>query len=562
MTPESLPKRLRQIHWTDAPCGYARLYITPTPCDTNQTPPSSSSTDSATARAETGFAGLRRSLQSWRTASVVLLSFSSGLPLGLVWYAIPDWMRDIGVDIRIVGLLTLAQAPWAFKVLWSPLMDRYVPPFWGRRRGWIAISQVALFTFGLWLAGVGGHPESIWVVGAVALATALASATQDIAYDAYTVDVLRPEEQGTAAGAKTAAYRAAMAVSGGVAITAAGHWGWPVVNLLLALLYLPMLVLTWKASEPEHRVVPPPSLRAAIWQPFVGLLARHRAIEILLFVVLYKLADQLAQSLTRPFLIDMGYSADQRGLALATIGLVATVAGAFLGGVVTTIAGLGHSLWIFGLLQIFSNVGYFLLARLNAPNVALMYAATSFELLTSGLGTGAFSVLLLRLTERRFSATQYALLSSLFALPRLAAGPITGFAVHMIGWPAFYLASMIVGLPGLVMLARFVPPGLRDPGFSTDDGPRADWDRERAGRGGLLGAAVAGCGALAAVTLLIVLERASTGGEASIVTALREIVRPSSVDGWLRIGGVAIVAAVGAVAGAAAAVVSARNRQG
>ena len=179
------------------------------------------------------------------------------------------------------------------------------------------------------------------------------------------------------------------------------------------------------------------------------MLSRPRALEILAFVVLYKLADQLSQALTRPFLIDMGYSADHRGIALATVGLAATIGGAFIGGWVTTLAGLGHSLWIFGLLQIFSNVGYWLLARAGGPNLPLMYAATSFELLTSGMGTGAFSVLLLRLTQKRFSATQYALFSSLFALPRVLAGPIAGFAVDAIGWSAFYLATMVCGIPGL-----------------------------------------------------------------------------------------------------------------
>src|SRR5262245_39896718 len=188
-------------------------------------------------------------MRSWRTASVVLLSFSSGLPLGLVWYSIPDWMRDIGVDIRLVGLFTLAQAPWAFKVLWSPLMDRFVPPFWGRRRGWMALTQIALAVLGLMMAGLGDHPDAIWVVGALALAIAFASASQDIAYDAYTVDVLRPEEQGAAVGARTAMYRAAMALSGGAAITLAGQWGWAAVNVLLALLYLPILFLTWKSPE-------------------------------------------------------------------------------------------------------------------------------------------------------------------------------------------------------------------------------------------------------------------------------------------------------------------------
>src|SRR5688572_31616835 len=190
-------------------------------------------------------ASLMLAVRSKRTAAVVLQSFASGLPLGLVWVAIPDWMRDIGVDIQVVGLLTLAQAPWTFKVLWSPLMDRYVPPFWGRRRGWMAVTQVALAGLGLMLAGVGERPEAIWVVGALALAIAMASATQDIAIDAYAVEVLRKDEQGAAVGARLAFYRAAMVVSGGAAITLAARIGWPAVNVLLAVVYLPMPLLTW-----------------------------------------------------------------------------------------------------------------------------------------------------------------------------------------------------------------------------------------------------------------------------------------------------------------------------
>src|SRR5215813_1839637 len=183
-------------------------------------------------------------MTSWRTASVALLSFSSGLPLGLVWLAIPDWMRSIGVDIRVVGLLGLAQAPWSFKMLWSPLMDRYAPPFLGRRRGWAAIAQVALLGLTLALAGVGAHPDTPWVVGALALAIAFASATQDIAVDAYAVEVLRHDEQGVAVGARTALYRAAMFVAGGASITLAGRYSWPAVNVGLALLFVPMLLVT------------------------------------------------------------------------------------------------------------------------------------------------------------------------------------------------------------------------------------------------------------------------------------------------------------------------------
>ena len=230
-------------------------------------------------------------MRSRRTAAVALQSFASGLPLGLVWYSIPDWMRDIGVDIRVVGLITLAQAPWTFKVMWAPLMDRYVPPFWGRRRGWMAITQVALFVLGLLLAGVGQRPEAIWVVGALATAVALASATQDIAIDAYAVEVLRKDEQGPASGARVALYRAAMFASGGLSISLAARIGWPAVNVLLAFVYLAVLVVTWKSPEPDVQAPPPRSLRDAVWQPFLSFLTRPRALEILSFVVLYKIAE-------------------------------------------------------------------------------------------------------------------------------------------------------------------------------------------------------------------------------------------------------------------------------
>ena len=495
-------------------------------------------------------------MRSWRTASVSLLSFSSGLPLGLVWYSIPDWMRDIGVDIRVVGLFSLAQAPWAFKVIWSPLMDRYVPPFWGRRRGWMALTQVALAVLGLLLAGVGDRPEAIWVVGALALAIALASASQDIAIDAYAVDVLREEEQGAAVGARIAVYRAALVVSGGAAITAAGRLGWPAVNVLLALVYVPMLVLTWKAPEPEAPTTVPPSLKDAVWEPFLGFLARHRALEILAFVLLYKLADNLAQALTRPFLIDMGYSADHRGIALATVGVVATVGGAFAGGWVTTLVGLGHSLWIFGVLQVFSNLGYYVLARVGEPHLPMMYAATSFELFTSGLGTGAFSVLLLRMTQKRFSATQYALFSSLFALPRILAGPITGFAVNALGWSTFFLSTMILGIPGLVMLARFVPIGTREPVFTVEKVRRTKPPLSASALAlrGIAGGLLLGLGSLLLVALLAALGMMREAPQANFdfSAALRHVASPTTITDWVQLFGVVAFATIGGVFIAAA----------
>src|SRR5262249_21548696 len=261
-----------------------------------------------------------------------------------------------------------------------------------------------------------------------------------------------------AVGARTACYRAAMFVAGGLSITLAAHLGWPAVNVILACLYLPMLVVTWLAPEPPEPPVVPSTLREALWLPFLGFLARHRALEILAFVLTYKLADNLAQALTRPFLFDMGYSSDDRGVALGTVGLAATLGGTFFGGVATTRLGLGNALWIFGVLQSVANLGYWLVS-VSPVNPPLMYGAIGFEQLLSGMGTGAFSVLLLRLTQRRFSATQFALFSSLFGLPRILSGPASGLLVDALGWPSFYLFTIVCGVPGLVCLARFVPPG-------------------------------------------------------------------------------------------------------
>jgi MFS transporter, PAT family, beta-lactamase induction signal transducer AmpG len=529
------------------------------------------------------FASLAAAMRSWRTASVVLLSFSSGLPLGLVWIAIPDWMRKIGVDIRVVGLITLAQAPWTFKFLWSPLMDRYTPPWLGRRRGWAAITQLALCVLTLALAGVGRHPDTPWVVAALALAIAFASASQDIALDAYAVDVLRTDEQAVAGGARTALYRAGMVTAGGIGITAAGRFGWPAVNCALALLYLPMVALTWKAPEPEGLPPAPRTLREAVWQPFVGFLARRRAIEILVFVMLYRLTDNLAQSLQRPFLVEMGYSDFDRGFALSTIGLAGTLTGVFLGGAATAPLGLGRALWIFGVLQAFSNAGYVVLSQLGHADRPVMYAAIGFETLAAGLGMGALSVLLLRMTQKRFSATQYALFSSLFGLPRLLAGPICGFAVDAVGWTRFFWFAIAAGLPALLLLARFAPWGAREPAFAVEARALrgAPLSRRALALRGAAGAAAGGAVAVFVAVLLAALKamRAGAGAVApgaraaaasgpaahlarrlDLLTPLRALASPAGAGDWLTLVGIAAFAAVCGLL--AAAIAAARHGEG
>ena len=489
--------------------------------------------------------------KSWRLLSVSLLSFASGLPLGLVWIAIPTWMAQAGIDIKVIGLFTLAQAPWSFKFLWSPLMDRYPLPLLGRKRGWILLSQVALFGLGLWLAGVPPSADAVWIIGAIALVTGFAAASQDIAYDAYTVEVLRKEEQGAAVGARIALYRAAMYVSGGLAITLAALYSWKLVNLLLALCYVPFLWVTWRAPEPEAVPEAPRTLRDAVWGPFVGFLAQHRAVEILAFVMLYKLSENLAQALTRPFLVQMGFNAVDVGVATATIGLVAILAGTFLGGLLTNTLGLGRALWIFGVIQTTAHLGYAAVAQVGV-NRPLMYAAQAFEMAAGGMGTGAFSVLLLRLTQKRFSATQYALLSSLFSLPRILAGPVAGIIADKLGWRDFFILTVFTGIPGLMMLHRFVPWGMREPVFNVE-APRTG---APVTKGALVARAVAaGVAAMVGGFLLTALLgalrslRAKKGFD--FLGQLGAVLSPSGLSEWTTFVGIVLLGVTAALTTAA-----------
>jgi PAT family beta-lactamase induction signal transducer AmpG len=500
-------------------------------------------------------------MTSWRTASVTLLSFSSGLPLGLVWIAIPDWMRSAGADIKVIGLVTLAHAPWSFKLLWSPLMDRYQIPWLGRRRGWIAISQIALMGLGLALAGLGSNPDAFWVLLALALAIAFAAATQDIAYDAWTVDVLKPEEQGVAAGARTAMYRTAMFLAGAMAITSAAWLSWPMVNVILALLYLPMLLITIKAPEPEEVTQAPRTVREAVWLPFLGFLGRHRAVEILAFVFFYKFADNVAEALLRPFLVDMGYTEVQRGVALGTVGFFTIAVGALIGGAITTTIGLGHALWVFGLLQITSNVGYIAVAR-SEPGYTLLLLAMGFENLAKGLGTGAFTALLLRMTQKRFSATQYALFTSLFALPRIVSGPVSGFIVDAVGWEWFFWSTMAMGVPGLLLLQRFSPLGVRDPIITVEEAA-AGPPLSRAGlwARGIVGGAIGLVAGVLCVALMAALKAARGEGAPpfDFTASLLTLLRPVAFGDWLELLGLVLF---GAIIGLATAAIFAARRGG
>lgn len=448
--------------------------------------------------------GLLAGFTSWRLGSVSLLSASSGLPLGLVATALPAWLTAANADVKTIGLVTLVQLPYGFKFVWAPLMDRLRPPFFGFRRGWIFLCQVVLAaaTAGLGMLAArlpvcdaatmgaaackampGPAPEVIGLVAAMGLLIAFASASQDIVYDAYAVEVLEKHEHGAAVGARSALYRAGMWLAGTIAITLAPLWGWEWTLAMQGAVYLLLLPVSVFAPEPKLEHAPPKRLRDAVWLPFVGYLGRPRALEITAFVLLYRLADSVGGSLVSTFLLQKAFSAYDVGVVRGAIGVWGTLLGTMLGGLLTARIGVGRSLWVCGVLQIVSNVGYALIAEMN-PSTGMITLPWSHEVLvngattqlaatvnvplqlailvetvTSGMGWGAFGVLLLRLTDKRFSATQYALFSSLVGLARTFVGPPSGIMVDALGWRDFFLVSMVFGIPGLVMLKRFVPWG-------------------------------------------------------------------------------------------------------
>lgn len=504
------------------------------------------SVDAAAAQKPSTLASLVRSLRSWRTASVTLQSFPSGLPLGLVLVAVPAWLKLSGADNTTIGWVTAAQVPYAFKFLWSPILDRFAPPFLGRKRGWAVLAQGALLIGLLALALAAGNPHRIGAIWACVFLIAFASATQDIAVDAYAVEVLRPEEQGIAAGARSAVSRLAMTLSGRMAITAATWVSWPILFAAQSVFYLPAAVLMVFSPEPEAVPAPPRTLREAIWEPFVGFLRQHRALEIATFLVLYKFGDNLASALVSPFLLDMGFDKWDVGIVFFWIGFFGSIVGAIAGGAITSALGLGHSLWLFGLLQAFSNVGYIMIAQIGV-NRPVMYGAMLFESATTGMGTGAFSVLLLRLTSKRFSATQYALLSSIFALGRTASGPLAGVLSDSLGWTVFFVLTIFAAIPGLVMLQRFVPLGMREPVLVEETAStRAPLTRRSLAHRALAGA-IGGLvfAALYSASLdALKAMRTAPGAGFRLAPHLAHLVSPSSPGDWTSVIAILVFAAL------------------
>ncbi len=390
-----------------------------------------------------------------RSATVTALGFASGLPLALTGSTLQAWMTVEGVDLSTMGLLALVGLPYTVKFLWSPLLDRFVPPFFGRRRGWIVITELLLMGGIFIMAGAPIHRAPL-ALAISAFAVALASASQDIVIDAYRTDVLAPPERGAGAAVFVLGYRLGMLTAGALALVVAQSIGWPSTYRLMGSLLGVGLIAAWLGPEPAPTETPR-DLRAAVLAPLRDLLKSPAARSLLTLVVLYKLGDAFAGSLTTAFLIKgAGFSLAVVGAVNKGFGLVATIAGAVFAGGLMARWSLYRSLMVFGVLQAGTNLFFMLLAGSGAHR-GLLVLVIGLENLAGGMGTAAFVALLMSLCQQRFSATQYALLSALAALGRVFAGPPAGFLAEAAGWPLFFLVSFAAALPGLYLLQRLRP---------------------------------------------------------------------------------------------------------
>jgi MFS transporter, PAT family, beta-lactamase induction signal transducer AmpG len=398
-------------------------------------------------------ASLTQLLGNKRIGIMLPLGFASGLPLALTAGTLQAWLAVVGVDLKTIGIFTLVGLPYTLKFLWAPLMDRIVPPWLGRRRGWMLLTQIAV-AFGLafmGLAGPGDHPE--WL-GVIALGVAFMSASLDIVYDAYRTDLLLPPERGFGAAVWVNGYRFALLLGSAGALILADYIGWQGTYLFLATLMGAGVVTILLSPEPATVAAAPASLAEAVGLPLQELFARPGIYGLLSLIVLYKVGDAVAGSLQSAFFIGgLGFSASDVGYVKG-IGLAATLLGALAGGLAMAKLGLVRSLLLFGVLQALSNLSFMILAWIGKSYVGLA-ASIIVENVTGGMGTAAFVALVMSLCDHRFTATQFALLSSLEALGRVFSGRPSAELVALIGWAQFFFVSFLLALPGVWLVWQY-----------------------------------------------------------------------------------------------------------
>lgn len=398
---------------------------------------------------------LKESLLNRRMLICIFTGFSSGLPLYILISLVPAWLRSEGVDLKSIGLFALIQLPFTWKFLWSPLFDRYIPPL-GRRRGWLIIAQIALL---LVIPAFGYlHPKlDLWAIAYLSIIVAFFSASQDIVLDAYRRELLLDDELGLGNAIHVNAYKIAGLVPGALSLVLADHLPWDLVYIITALFMLPGILMTLFVAEPELKGAPK-TLKAAVIEPFEEFMGRglKPALLILAFIFFYKLGDSMATALATPFYLDMGFSKTEIGLIAKNAGLWPSVIGGLLGGVWMISLGINRALWLFGAVQMLAILGFAWLAMVGHSPLWLAFVI-GVEALGVGLGTSAFVAFIARATHPLYTATQFALFTSLAAVPRTFANAATGYMVEWVGWQSFFLICFFIAIPGMMLLVKVAP---------------------------------------------------------------------------------------------------------
>ena len=396
-------------------------------------------------------------LLSRRMLVTFIMGFAAGLPLLLTMGVLQAWMKDAGVDLAVIGLMNLVQIPYTWKFLWAPLLDRYAVPFLGRRKGWLSLAQLALIA-AIAALGMSDPQHHLGFMALAACLVAFFSATQDIVIDAYRREDLPDRELGLGSSLYIYGYRMGMLLAGGGGLIMADHMPFSRVYAIMALCLLPCLLTTWLTPEPPASEGRPTTLKEAVVAPLAEYLRRPEALWILAFILFYKVGDTMASAISTPFYLDIGFSKSQVGAVVKLFGFWATIAGAGIGGITILRLGIARCLWIFGVLQALSTACFAVLARMGDHLPALAGVIT-FENFSSGMGTSAFVAFMASITNKKFTATQYALLSSLMGIPRVFAAAPTGFMAKVMGWEGFFVFCTLMAIPGLLVLARFAPWG-------------------------------------------------------------------------------------------------------
>lgn len=392
-----------------------------------------------------------KNLVNRRIGVILILGMASGLPLALTGGTLQAWMTVEGVDLTTIGIFTLVGLPYTVKFLWAPLMDRFIPPFMGRRRGWMLLCQAAL-AFCIFSSSLFSPKEAPWLIAGLALMIAFFSASHDIVVDAYRADVLPAQERGMGAAVFVSGYRFSMLISGALALMLSEYLGWRITYMLLAGLMMAGMIAVFLGPEPAEDLSAPATLAEAVMGPLKDFFSRKGAWAFLFLIILYKLGDAFAGSLTTAFLIrGPGFSLTEVGALNKGLGLASTLLGALFGGALMARLGLYGSLMFFGILQAVSNLSFMILASIG-KSYFMLIAAVGFENLAGGMGTAAFVALLMALCHARYSAAQFALLSALSALGRVYVGPASGFLAKDMGWVVFFLFTFFIALPGLALL--------------------------------------------------------------------------------------------------------------